>query len=328
MNNRFYQIGLLFCFCFQVSCADQVTTTTVTVVTEDDLPIQGANVSITYAFYGNKKNIIGNGISDVEGKYTFSGESLAKFFVTVKKEGYYESRYQGMVYTVEDSQRILSNPELVLALKKIKEPIPMYARGKLEFVIPEPNKEFGFDLEVADWVAPYGKGKSTDVIFSVNGYYNSLNDNESRLVVSFPNEGDGLIKIGGNYRKGSKLMSPHVAPEEGYIQRKEWSKSRKKNPNATTEAHTKYLIAEEYEQDGVNYLLRVRTILDPQGNVVSAHYGKVYGDFKFFGAHKDGSFIGVDALYFNPTKNDRNLEYKVGENLNKDLRHSQNPYLP
>ncbi len=204
----------------------------------------------------------------------------------------------------------------------------MYARARLEFVIPEPNKEFGFDLEAADWVAPHGTGKSTDVIFAVNGYYNSRNDNESRLVVTFPNEGDGLIEIGGNYRKGSKLMSPHVAPEEGYASRKEWSKSRKENPDATAAAHTKYLIAEDYEEEGVNYLFRVRTILDPQGNVVSAHYGKIYGDFKFFGAHEDGSFIGVDALYFNPTTNDRNLEYKVGENLNIGLRHSLNPYLP
>jgi hypothetical protein len=328
MNNRFVQIFLIFFVCFQLSCAEQVTKTTITVVSEDDLPIQGANVSITYAFYGNKKNIIGKGISDVEGKYTFSGESLAKFFVTVTKEGYYESRYQGMVYTVEDRQQVLFGPEVVLTLKEIKDPIPMFAQGKLEFVIPEPNKEFGFDLEVADWVAPYGTGKSTDVIFSVNGYYNGRNDNESRLVVSFPNEGDGLMKIEGNYRKGSKLMSPHTAPEEGYSPIKEWGKSRKDNPDVGKYEYPKFKIIDDHQEEGINYLFRVRTVLDPQGKVISAHYGKIYGDFHFFGAHEDGSFIAVDAIYFNPTMNDRNLEYAVGENLVKNLKSFEEPRLP
>jgi len=328
MLNKLRTVLLIALVGAQVCCAQQKTETTVKVVDESGTPLSDVNVKVSYPLMRTGDYSIGTGVTDDEGRYAYSGESLAKFFVTANKDGYYESRYQGMVYRVEDSQRILSNPKVVLALKEIKEPIPMYARARLEFVIPEPNKEFGYDLEVADWVAPDGKGKNTDVIFSVNGYYNSRNDNESRLVVSFPNEGDGLIKIGGNYRKGSKLMSPHVAPEEGYVPRKELTKSRKENPDATAEAHTKYLITEDYEQDGVNYLFRVRTILDPKGNVISAHYGKIYGDFKFFGAHEDGSFISVSALYFNPTTNDRNLEYKVGENLNTGLRHSLNPHLP
>ena len=267
----------------QICCAQQTTKTTVNVVDESGTPLSSVDVKVSYPLMRTGDYSTGAGVTDDEGVYLYSGESLAEFFVTAKKEGYYESRYQGKVYSVENSQRVFLSPEVVLTLKEIKEPIPMYARARLEFVIPEPNKEFGFDVEVADWVAPHGKGRSTDIIFAVNGYYNGRNDNESRLVVSFPNEGDGLIEIGGNYRKGSKLMSPHVAPEEGYTPRKEWSKSRKENPDATAEAHTKYLIAEDYEQEGVNYLFRVRTILDPKEMSSQRITGKYMATSSFSG---------------------------------------------
>jgi hypothetical protein len=51
------------------------------------------------------------------------------------------------------------------------------------------------------------------------------------------------------------------------------------------------------------YYFRVRTALDHQGNVVSAHYGKIYGDFMQF------------RYYFNPTPNDRNVEFDTKQNL-------------
>jgi phage-related protein len=51
------------------------------------------------------------------------------------------------------------------------------------------------------------------------------------------------------------------------------------------------------------YLFRVRTALDQQGNVVSARYGKIYGDFMQF------------TYYYNPTPNDRNIEFNPKQNL-------------
>ncbi len=47
----------------------------------------------------------------------------------------------------------------------------------------------------------------------------------------------------------------------------------------------------------------MRSALDQQGNVVSAHYGKIYGDFMQF------------TYYLNPTPNDRNIEYDPKQNL-------------
>jgi hypothetical protein len=52
-----------------------------------------------------------------------------------------------------------------------------------------------------------------------------------------------------------------------------------------------------------NFYFRVRTALDHQGNVVSAQYGKIYGDLAQF------------RYYLNPTPNDRNIEFDPKQNL-------------
>ena len=57
-----------------------------------------------------------------------------------------------------------------------------------------------------------------------------------------------------------------------------------------------------------NYYFRVRTKLDENGNVVSARYGKIYGDFMQF------------SYYFNPTPNDRNVEFDPKQNLMTNLK--------
>ena len=56
-----------------------------------------------------------------------------------------------------------------------------------------------------------------------------------------------------------------------------------------------------------NYYFRVRTVLDGNGNVKSALYGKIYGDFMQFN------------YYLNPTPNDRNVEFDPKKNLMENL---------
>jgi hypothetical protein len=74
----------------------------------------------------------------------------------------------------------------------------------------------------------------------------------------------------------------------------------------------------------MNYFFRVRTVRDQSGKIISAHYGKIYGDF-FFGC--SASYIDY-TYYLNPTPNDRNVEFKPGSNLFTDLIGTQDPYQP
>jgi hypothetical protein len=57
-----------------------------------------------------------------------------------------------------------------------------------------------------------------------------------------------------------------------------------------------------------NFYFRVRTKLDENGNVVSARYGKIYGDLAQF------------TYYFNPTLNDQNVEFNPKQNLLSGLQ--------
>jgi hypothetical protein len=59
-------------------------------------------------------------------------------------------------------------------------------------------------------------------------------------------------------------------------------------------------------------------VLDDKGDIVSANYAKLVGDIDLH-AVRGVSF----TYYFNPTPNDRNLEFNPGRNL-----FPQQPYGP
>ena len=64
-----------------------------------------------------------------------------------------------------------------------------------------------------------------------------------------------------------------------------------------------------------DYLMfRVRTVLDNEGNITSARYGKIYGPVEYGEEERGGG--GVRFIYYlNPTANDRNLEFDPSRNL-------------
>ena len=68
--------------------------------------------------------------------------------------------------------------------------------------------------------------------------------------------------------------------------------------------------------DIYNFYFRVRTKLDESGNVVSARYGKIYGDLAQF------------TYYFNPTPNDRNVEFDLKQNLMTNLKPNEGVSQP
>ena len=55
---------------------------------------------------------------------------------------------------------------------------------------------------------------------------------------------------------------------------------------------------------------------DADGSIIGAHYGKFYSGIEFMRGL--GEYVGVGFLYyFNPTPNDRNLEFDGKNNLFK-----------
>jgi hypothetical protein len=173
----------------------------------------------------------------------------------------------------------------------------MYAKS-LNTHVPDLDKPIGFDLMVGDWVGPYGKGINADIFFT--GHFDKHDNSESdfALTVSFPNPADGLQEFTvPDAEKGSGLHSSHEAPADGYqSQWVQFDNRKSKTPIKTNRDPHR------------NYYFRVRTKVDDRGNIVSTHYGKIYGDFMQF------------SYYLNPTPNDRNVEFDPSKNLIKDLK--------
>jgi hypothetical protein len=203
------------------------------------------------------------------------------------------------------------NPQLQIVAPRIQNPIALYAR-RLGF---GPNVELltygpiGFDLIVSDWVEPHGKGKNPDFVLShlpgkraedVNSPFDSV------FTLTFTNRGDGILSKTANPLK-RLLELPRSAPEDGYEPKLERSISWAGN-NTPIHLGTR---------DDQNYFFRVRTVLDQQGNVVSALYGKIYGDINFFAPPSSHGMVRF-TYYLNPTPLDRNLEFDPKRNLLSD----------
>jgi len=162
----------------------------------------------------------------------------------------------------------------------------MYAKW-VNLGMPAFDKPVGFDLTVGDWVAPYGKGQMTDIIFTGHLEKRANGASDYTLTVSFPNRGDGIQELTLTpEEKTSELRSPQQAPADGY--QPQWIQSN--SPELEKRGATNH-------DENRSYFFRVRTVLDEYGNVKSALYGKIYGDFMDF------------TYYLNPAPNDRSIEF-------------------
>lgn len=273
---------------FTATCAFAQTNyewnATLIAVDEMGNPIGGADADIGY--YANSKPVNARGVTDTNGVFTASHSalaSMAEVSCQAEKSGYYSSwklhilgpNYDPAKWTFTET----------LGLKKVGKPIAMYAKQITKLKFPELNKAIGYDLATGDWAAPYGKGINPDVFFMENhkdaksGY---------TFTVSFPNPGDGIQDFATDESLGKcGLRSSHEAPLDGY--QSTYEQTHMADPNR-------------------NYYFRVRTVLDLNGGIKSALYGKIYGDFMNFG------------YYLNPTPNDRNIEFDPARNLMRGLQ--------
>jgi hypothetical protein len=268
---------------------------TLKVVDETSEPVEDAKVEVSYDMSTNA--IVG--LTDTNGIFTASHHNASEnlgFYA--KKSGYYS--FRAMYHMGRSFKLETWNPTQIIFLKRIIHPIPMYAQS-VNLDLPVFDKPAGFDLMIGDWVAPYGNGVSSDFIFTAHREKRAPNDTDYKLAVSFPNKGDGIqefsIPTYYLHDKGSALRSVQVAPADRY--QHEWAQTKTRRPGKPIETNWKI---------DQNYYFRVRTILDEQGNVKSALYGKIYGDFMDF------------SYYLNPTLNSRNVEFDPKQNLMKDLK--------
>jgi hypothetical protein len=249
------------------------------------------------------------GLTDTNGLCVLTGNGTdGSVGIGILKDGYY---YGSADVSFTNGDHILNrwlpwNPTVEVIIQKKGVQVPMYARKINEAKIPIENQIVGFDLIVGDWVAPYGKGETPDFLFKFESKPEpkapprEFPPYDVIWTVSFSNDGDGIQ---------SATALPHgfrvarLAPAEEY--KPELVKHSYKELGQP--AHVDF-------REGQNYFFRVRTKKDPQGNIVSALYGKISGDFR-------GGITGkLTFTYFlNPEPHSRNMEFDPKQNLFKNL---------
>lgn len=271
---------------------------TLKVVDDAGQAVAGAETSVNYL----TNRFIG--FTDTNGIFTASHlDHSVQLSLQAHKPGYYSFAMQYLLGFRYDPATW--NPTVQLVLQRITKPIPMYAR-RAQIQIPAVDKPIGFDLVEYDWIAPYGNGKHSDIVFSAHRRWVSRNDFNATLKIMFSNPGDGVL-IAPNQPKpssGPRILAP--APVDGYI-----PEDLREIGNTPSEGW------KDSAKDQ-NCYFRIRTTRDENGIVNSALYGKMYGDFGLDPINSKTLWI-LFTYYLNPTSNSRDIEFDPNQNLFKDL---------
>jgi hypothetical protein len=286
------------------------------VLDEEGMPVTQAEV--TGGFFALDEPNEGKdfqGITDEKGIVSFEGRTHGELRFGIVKDGYYEtiSEYRDWFLgkgKIKNGKWQPWSPTIEIVLKIIENPVPMYAK-RLTLDIPETNKVIGFDLIKGDWVKPYGEGEVSDFLFQASQEGNEWKDFEISLELNFSNPGDGIqeykVKPDSNGRYPSELRLPHEAPLEGYKNlwsRIQWNKPGKGSHNI-------------YKEKDINYIYRVRSEMDSNGNIIKALYGKIHGDIEIGGLKRPKLQLAF-TYYLNPDGT-RNLEFDPKRNLFEGL---------
>ncbi len=311
------------------------------VVDERGEPMVGVSSLISFA-HPQQKDKGYRGKTDNEGRFSAKGRNLVGIIAKVEEEGYYK--------WVKDDYYGQQDHDITVVMRKIGKPIPLYVR-KVNLEFPVFDKWLGFDFEVGDWVAPQGKGKSRDILFKLNrefqGYRFSKEKMEkmkfpdsteedlkkaygkwkSELQVGFSSDLEGVVEEKDGYLPYSKMKMPHLAPDGGYrseeiVIKKKSFKSREEQDEEIRN-HAKF-----GEGKPSGYFIRTR-VVEVGGKVVKANYAKMPKNEVW---REVNTPVSIDAsgsieftYYFNPTPNDRNLEYRPGSNLATEQKRQYDP---
>lgn len=298
----------IYCSC-SIGFALPEACITIKVVNEEGKPIEGINVGLGFERNtgAGTKGIPINGLTNTNGSFTGKENTINFVGYRAYKEGYYESegeyRFQGQ----SGGRWYPWNPEIKVVLRKIGNPVPMYARDAQmsPIALPALEKPIGFDLMEYDWVSPYGKGIHSDFIFELTKQYVSAQEYGGQLTLTFPNKFDGIQLVKEDRRFGSQLKLPRFAPEASY---------NKTLDIIVKKTHGKP-VSYEFKDDN-NYIFRIRSE-EKNGKLIRAMYGKIHGDIKF--DPKDMKISGIVFKYYLNPDYTKNLEFDPKQNLFKNL---------
>ena len=310
-------------------------------VTSEPVPNISVRGTFTSKFPRWKNATEYSGFSAVtgsDGKLFFSGKTNCgrAGFRTEKTLRYYESSWFRVPFKnmgkLPFSWWQPDNLVVTIKLQRVEHPIPLFVKqifSRASASVSSNYFDIGkgkmqFDLIKGSFLPPIGKGEYADICFTrleredlgIGTNFNGRTSLAYRdgMMVEFLGDGNGLIEIPSKKTDGIKIRT---APLEGYKADYLVTKGKDKSVNYFTSSNPDR-----------NFAFRIRTKKDENGKIVSAYYGKIYGDIDF---KKFTSKVPVAApsfmYYLNPTSLDRNLEWDMKNNLcpNPNLQGQKQP---
>ena len=271
------------------------------IVDQDGVPVSGANLwggLQTGDGYNDFTPI--RGISDTNGEYVIEGKCTDRIRCDITLDGYYASEFEltdyGHTHSIGGGRWLPYGSKRKIVLNKILNPIPLCCyNSRTSFRIPVYDEWVGFDFERFDFVRPHGQGLEKDMMLRFALDNPSRDDYHMSMEVSFTNNPyAGIYELPRN--KSSELESVYHADTNAFYQQSiayRFDRCPGKVPR-----YTQQLTSQNY------LVFRTRTMVDVEGKLVSAHYGKIYGDWNFVGP----GGMSMARCIFNLTPNDTNLE--------------------
>ncbi len=270
---------------------------TLAVVDEDGNPLTGIEAGTSWSRNTTSNPFDGqtgtgqDAMVDEYGKATFSASAHRNVGYGAEAPGYYRSIGSYEFTGFKNGKWQPWNPTVTLRVRKIGEPIAMYAKNIPRFTLPA--HEVSYDLIKGDFLPPHGKGETADCIFTAeierkgkvreeNGSFFSQN-----LTVSVPGDFNGLSAIAANAVVAeSAFRLPRHAPAEGYARQSfgVYFHSRlfiEKGPGRTVNRRRVDTARRTPEAD--HFFFRIRSETNPDGTFKSTLYGKLRGPLKCAG---------------------------------------------
>jgi hypothetical protein len=281
-------LGMITIWCAGCQPKAQIT---VCVVDDEGKAVEKAEVAVL----GFNRERIGH--TDRQGKFTATlRNAKSSVDLVVDKKGYYSIHRHIHAFTggLSNGRWLPWDPEVELQLRRKGKPVPMIEKEMRDVEIPVNDQPVGFDLELGDWVTPYGQGKISDFIFLARCAVTNEQDFATSLLITFSNSQDGLIIKRVPYRNSYGLLLPGMAPETGYSNRWEFILNAHLNPTSGSRE------AESNSSEDDNFYVRVRTKVAADGRIQSAMYGKIHRGILHGPIRRSGKVSVTFEYYLNP----------------------------
>ena len=270
------------------------------IVDQDGVPVPDAKVSlIVWRTRSPSDARCSSGMTDTQGIFVAEGVVGLEMRCVVEKDGYYMTKhkfkygYSKKPDELKDGKWLPYGTTTTLTLKKIINPV-VKGGSYMNREVPALDEWLGFDLQDRDWVAPFGKGRVCDVKIRMTWRKSGSNDFGAKMELRF----DETPKSGAYFKTKdafSEFQTVYKAePAASYTSEFAFEIDRSED---------KIRISNVFGEDRY-FVYRVRTQLDDKGEIKSAHYGTIHGDWNFCPAQ----WMRIENVFFNEKENDLNLE--------------------